>query len=116
MSKRSIFSLIVAICDCSSRASFVVMLAAMTGLETSHARPSAAFDGTKTYGTFCNVAKVNHNSARKRAKKAYLILAEQREVEEDFDWLGVGCEHDEFRNASVQRLRCCRSRSASDGS
>ncbi len=26
----------------------------LTGLATPHARPKAAFDGIKTYGTFCN--------------------------------------------------------------
>ena len=36
----------------SSLFSFVVMLAAMTGLVTPQARPSAALEGTKTYGTF----------------------------------------------------------------
>ena len=36
------------ICAFSSLASFVVTLAAITGLETPHARPSAVFDGRKT--------------------------------------------------------------------
>jgi hypothetical protein len=37
----------------SSWASLVVTLAAITGRVTLQARPSAAFDGTKMYGTFC---------------------------------------------------------------
>lgn len=37
--------------------SFVVMLAAITGLVTPHARPRAAFDGTNTYGTFLSSAR-----------------------------------------------------------
>ena len=36
----------------SSRTSLVVTLAAMTGRDTLQARPRAAFDGMKTYGTF----------------------------------------------------------------
>lgn len=36
------------ICALSSRASLVVTLAAMTGLETPQARPRAVLDGTKT--------------------------------------------------------------------
>lgn len=39
--KRSTLSLSVRICDMRSLASFVVMLAEMTALETPHARPSA---------------------------------------------------------------------------
>lgn len=31
----------------------MVTLAAMTGLDTLHARPRAALEGMKTYGTFC---------------------------------------------------------------
>src|ERR1700733_11392987 len=46
-------SLTVLIWLCSSLDSLVVTLAEITGLETLHARPRAAFDGTKTYGTFC---------------------------------------------------------------
>ena len=36
----------------SSRASLVVTLAAMTGRDTLQARPRAALDGMKMYGTF----------------------------------------------------------------
>lgn len=45
-------TLIVSIWLLSSRASLVVIEAAMTGRETPHARPSAVLLGTKTYGTF----------------------------------------------------------------
>ena len=45
---------------CSSRFSLVVMLQATTGRDTPHARPSAIFDGTKTYGTFLS----SHSSGR----------------------------------------------------
>lgn len=41
-------SLTVWIWLCSSRASLVVTLAATTGRETPHARPSAVLEGTKT--------------------------------------------------------------------
>lgn len=53
----------------SSRASLVVTLAEMTGRDTLQARPRAAFDGMKTYGTFykenkhqigANVIKCDH--------------------------------------------------------
>ena len=47
-------SLILSVWGLSWLASLLVMLHAMTGRETPAARPSAAFDGTKTYGTFCN--------------------------------------------------------------
>lgn len=40
--------LIVVICPCSSLFSFVVTLAATTGLLTPHALPKAVLDGTKT--------------------------------------------------------------------
>lgn len=45
---RSERTLIVSIWTLSSRASLVVMLAAMTGRETPQARPRAVFEGTKT--------------------------------------------------------------------
>ena len=48
----SMASLILRIWLWSSRASLVVTLAAMTGRDTLQARPRAAFDGIKTYGTF----------------------------------------------------------------
>lgn len=35
--------------------SFEVTEQAMTGLETPHARPRACFEGTNTYGTFCQI-------------------------------------------------------------
>ena len=56
-------SLIVWIWLESSLFSLVVMLAAMTGLVTPHARPSAAFELTKMYGTFCNMWSNRERSA-----------------------------------------------------
>lgn len=47
-----LFTLIVWICDFKSDASFVVILAEITGRVTPHARPNAIFDAIKTYGTF----------------------------------------------------------------
>lgn len=51
---RSTLSFIVLIWLESSLFSFVVTLAAMTGRVTPQARPSAALDSTKMYGTFCH--------------------------------------------------------------
>ena len=58
MSSFSIASLRLWICALSWLPSLVVTLAAMTGRDTPHARPSDAFDGTNTYGTFCRCCEV----------------------------------------------------------
>ena len=42
----------VVICGLIWEPSFCVMDAVITGRDTPHARPSACFDLTKTYGTF----------------------------------------------------------------
>ena len=44
------------ICCFNCEPSFVVTEAAMTGLDTPHARPSACLLGTNTYGTFLSSA------------------------------------------------------------
>ena len=61
----------------SSLFSLVVMLAAMTGLVTPHARPRAALELTKMYGTFCDIRRFGDTS-RKSDMLAHLLLAQQR--------------------------------------
>ena len=46
----------LSICAFNCDPSFVVTDAEITGLETPHARPSACFEGTNTYGTFLSSA------------------------------------------------------------
>jgi hypothetical protein len=47
----------------------VVTLAAMTGLDTLQARPRAALEGKKMYGTFCEAEKNKVNIKHGRFKE-----------------------------------------------
>jgi hypothetical protein len=77
---------------CSSLDSLVVTLAAITGRETLHARPRAAFDGTKMYGTFCKgVSMIEHVGG-----ESHLLFAQEREMQQDLYRFCVSGEDNEL--------------------
>lgn len=77
------------------------MLAAITGLETPQARPRAAFDATKTYGTFF-VSHQHHGG--EDVRQSHLLFAQQRKMEQDLQRFRVGSKDDDFRNTAVESL------------
>lgn len=113
-------SFILFTCGLSCDASLDVIEQAITGRETPHARPSATFDGTKTYGTFCARGRqgVAGLSLTRDAggvicpapglPPAHLVLAEQRQMHEDLNRLRVRGHDDELGDAAVQSLGRCR--------
>ena len=78
------------------------MLAAITGLETPQARPRAAFDATKTYGTFC-VERQHHGNEDVMAR-SHLLFTQQRKMEKDLQRFRVGGQNDDLRNTAVEGL------------
>lgn len=78
----------------------------MTGLDTLHARPRAAFEGTKTYGTFWLSGSTTHVKANKN-KKGYLFLAKEGEMEQDFERLSISSQDDELRDTAVKGFGSC---------
>lgn len=95
-------------------ASLEVMLQAMTGRDTPVARPSATLDGTKTYGTFCESAasasagiEDADGAARCAASRANLVLAQQRQVQQNLNRLRIRRHDDELGDAPVQCLGGC---------
>ena len=109
-------SLILMTCGLSCDASLDVTDAAMTARDTPAARPSAALDGTKTYGTFLS----SHSSGRcsrilrrrgaeggkrvARRTAAAGAHARHNGAEDALERLGVRRHDDELGNAAVQRL------------
>lgn len=73
------------------------MLTEMTGRVTPQARPSAVLLGTKTYGTGNGQLCAQH-------ALTILVLAEQRQVQQDFNRLRVCGHDDELADAAVERL------------
>jgi hypothetical protein len=88
----SIACLIVVTWLCSSLDSLVVTLAAITGRETLHARPRAAFDGTNMYGTFCKGVSV----IGQVGGESHLLFAQEREMQQDLYRFCVGSENNEL--------------------
>jgi hypothetical protein len=116
-------------CTCadSSRLSLVKMLAAMTA-RTQHERPACppSKGGTYRAGRRCTRARARSCSPRKCTARsartagqragprgrgsAHLLLAEERQVQQDLERLRVRGEDDELGDAAVQRLRRCAAR------
>lgn len=84
----------------------MVTLAEMTGRETLQARPSAALEGTKTYGTFCRDARGYFSKMDTTEKQSgtHLLFAKQREMEQNLKWLSVSGQHDELGDTTVESL------------
>ena len=93
----------------SSLFSFVVILAAITGLETPQALPSAAFEATKMYETFYKLA-VN-GRIRRRSSNEYLFFAQKGKMKQNLQGLRVSGENDNLSYTTVQSLRGCGTKS-----
>ena len=89
----------------SSRCSDVVTLAAITGRETLQARPKAALDSTKMYGTFCGTHSIVKIELSKALENGYLLFAKQGKVQENLKRFCVGGENDELGDTAVQGFR-----------
>lgn len=72
----------------------MVTLAEITGLDTLQARPRAALEGTKTYGTFYSPLRLRSPSCI--AEVTHLFFAQEREMEKDFERLCISSQNDEL--------------------
>lgn len=81
---------------------------AITGRETPQARPSASFEGTNTYGTFCMEATEVGEHVCRETYPPHLVFAQQWQVHQDFDGLRVGSHNDELGNSAIERFRRCK--------
>lgn len=83
----------------------MVTLAEMTGLDTLHARPRAAFEGTKTYGTFWLSGSTT--SRQEINEEGYLFLTKKGEMEQDFERLSISSQDDELCDTTVKSFGSC---------
>jgi len=71
----------------------------ITGRETPQARPKACFEGTKTYGTFCEETSVKH-----ALHSSYLVLAKQGKMQQNFQGFSIGRHNNQLGSTAVERF------------
>ena len=60
---------------------------------------------TASAAEVCLLANIDvRNILKVSAFASYLVLAQEGQVQDDFEWLGVGSEHDQISEASVEGL------------